>query len=339
MNKARIHDNDIDIIVSAQEILEGKYSKNCDFVDPEYEFRVTFVKRAKNHGVPYFRLYWSLEDYQKFAPERREKYEILKGMNHFAESEWHRTWEEKVSSFSSVEKYIKNNETKKYKRADAYIEKYKLCIEFQHSYIANDFEERNEFYSKLGYKVVWLYDLTKHNAKTNDEGNIEILEDNARGFYKIAEEEKDLSGYPVFIQVKDGTIYKVLKLYRKQIDGDKKSTVRYFKPDYVCSEQEFISALKNNDSRLFNQKGDTIRNLWNRNCKVMVFENLENGEQIAIYSNKYGKPNRDFRSECITYQYVDFNKTYGSYKIKNPKFYSLSHMKEKSKIWMVLANK
>ncbi len=338
MKEARIHDEIIDRIVNADDVLSGLVSKEHDFVDVEYNFRVTFVRGAKNHGGPYFRLYWSLEDYKKYSPEQKERYDILRGMSHFTESQWHRDWEAKVEEFAKIEKVIKNPKCKKYKRADAFVEKYGLCIEFQHSYIAFDFKERNEFYSNLGYKIVWLYDLTKHSTKTTEDGSIQILEDNARGFYRVAEEEKDLSNHPVFIQVKGGKIYKISMLYRKEIDGDKKSTIRYFYPDAIFDEVEFISALKNCDDSLFalGNKQDSIYNLWDNECTRMVFENIESGDQIIIYGQD-GKMNEDFATGCITYQYVSFDNKTHLYTIKSQKFYNLGHENARKKVWKVLS--
>lgn len=338
MKEARIHDENLERIVSADEVLAGSVSKDHDFVDVEYNFRVTFVRGAKNHGGPYFRLYWSLEDYKKYSPEQKERYDILRGMNHFAESQWHREWEEKVEGFAKTEKVIKNPETGKYKRADAFIDEHKLCIEFQHSYIAFDFRERNEFYSALGYKIVWLYDLSKHSAKTTEEGYIQVLEDNARGFYRVAEEEKDLTDHPVFIQVKGGIIYKVTKLYRKEIEGEKKSTIRYFYPDAIFTEEEFIQALRTNDERLFvlEKKIDSIYNLWDKECSRMVFENTETGKQIIIYG-KNGEMNEDFATGCITYQFVYFDYKTHWYSIKSQKFYNLGHSDAHKKVWKVLS--
>ena len=47
------------VLVSAEDIKNGLYSREEEFVDPEYEFKVQYVKGAKNNGGPYFRLYYS----------------------------------------------------------------------------------------------------------------------------------------------------------------------------------------------------------------------------------------------------------------------------------------
>ena len=176
-------ENEEKIEVSAEEVRDGTYSRYEEFVDPEYEYKVQYVKGARNNGGPYFRLYYSYEEYKKLYPERASRYEIVANMRKFQESVWHRQWKEKMSPFCIIEKCIKNPTTGKRRYADAFYQKTNTCIEFQHSYIALDFEERNEFYSNLSINTIWLYDLPRANAIEDDEGNIEILEDNARGFF------------------------------------------------------------------------------------------------------------------------------------------------------------
>ena len=65
------------ILVTAEEVLSGKYSRYENFTDPEYEFKVEFVKGAKHGGGPYFRLYYSYEDYKRMYPDRADRYQIV----------------------------------------------------------------------------------------------------------------------------------------------------------------------------------------------------------------------------------------------------------------------
>lgn len=313
-------------IITADDIKAELFPRNLDFVDVEEEFRVTFVKAAKCNGGPYFRLYYCLEEYKKFSPDQKRRYDILSDMRHYDESPWHKDWEAKVEDFCEIEKTIRDPDSKSYKRADAFNEKYNLCIEFQHSYIANDFQIRNEFYSKLGYKTIWLYDLTQHNSKEYGNGVVEIVEDNARGFFRIAEEELDLSKYPVFIQVRDGTIYKVNKLFRKQINKENKSTIRYFYKSSLFTEEEFIEAIKICNDKLFKttQELCSIPELWNKSFCKMIVQDAEKGDQLIFYG-KNGKINRDFASNeiCMNYRYVEYHPSTGYYTITNERFYSM----------------
>jgi len=204
LNKARLFKNGN--IVYASEIKEGKYDRNENYVDPEYNFRAIYVKSAKNNGRPYFKIYISKEEYRNLTIEQKTKYDILCSLRHFQNGPWHCEWQERFRSFCELEKYIKNPETGKWKYADAYYSKEKICVEFQHSYIDFYFEERNEFYNSLGIKTVWLYDLVNSDVKKIADGSYEILENNAKGFFKIAEKQENLKDNIVLIQVKDNKL-------------------------------------------------------------------------------------------------------------------------------------
>ena len=90
-------------LVSADDVKKGYFSRNEDFIDPESEFRVIFVKSAKNNGSAYFRLYLSLKDYNKLSNEKKKKYDFLKELYHFKDSRWHNGWKDKIKSFAELE--------------------------------------------------------------------------------------------------------------------------------------------------------------------------------------------------------------------------------------------
>lgn len=72
-------------------------------------------------------------------------------------SEWHRNWQERFPVDSREIVITLDGETH---RADVLFNN--TVIEFQHSPMtADEFEERNTFYSKAGYSVVWLFDATE----------------------------------------------------------------------------------------------------------------------------------------------------------------------------------
>lgn len=233
------------ILVSADEVKAGQYDRYGEFVDPEYEFKVEYVKGAKHGGGPYFRLYYSYEDYKRLCPERADRYHIVANMRRYEESEWHTRWKTNVASFCQIERTIQNKETQRWKIADAYYADTKTCVEFQHSYISFHFEEKNEFYRTLSLHTVWLYDLTGSNINACADGSIEILEDNARGFFRISENPDNLRDNFVYIQVKTGRIYRVTELERRETSNTFKSTIRYFWPSEIYEEQGFVAAIKN----------------------------------------------------------------------------------------------
>lgn len=326
------------VLVSAEEVKNGIYSRYDEFVDPEYEFKVQFVKGARNNGGPYFRLYYSYEEYKKLYPDRASRYEIVADMRRFEESAWHKKWKEKVSHFCTIEKCIKNPITNKWKFADAFYDKAQMCIEFQHSYIALDFEERNKFYKDLSINTIWLYDLPRANACQDDDGNIEILEDNARGFFRISENPDNLKNHFVYIQVKSGMIYRVMELFRRETSTDQKSTIRFFVPAEIYTEEEFVNAIQNNKLGMNLNNGaensKPLIELWNKNYAWMIVRNIETGDLICVNRNQMNEMFRDYSTGCIKYVYMDDK--YGNQSSHRKKEYLLSHQNEKRAIWVLV---
>lgn len=321
MNKARLFENK-DVLISAADVENGTISKFQEFITPEEEFKVTYVSKAKNNGKPYFRLYYSYEDYKNFTDEQKTRYDILKNMCHFAETQWHRDWESHFSKYGEIEKYIKNDELKKYKRADVFIENINTCIELQHSYVDNDFTNRNDFYKKLGYKTIWLFDMTKSSVE-KVEDYYEILEDNAKGFFKVALDENNLMNNPVYIQAKDKLIYRVGKLYRKEIQSELQSTIRYFYTWEVYTEDQFINAVVSNGinqipltkelkqvidaSKELSSKTRTLYQLWDNSYRAMIICNVfyNSGKTpIIVYKSVNGSGVQVDRDGNVIYQYV-----------------------------------
>ena len=344
-NALLFRENEEPIEVSAEEVRDGLYSRYEEFVDPEYEFKVQFVKGARNNGRPYFRLYYSYEEYKKLYPERASRYEIVANMRRYEESEWHKMWKEKMSGFCAIEKCIKNTSTNKRKFADAFYEDTQTCIEFQHSYIALDFEERNAFYAELSINTIWLYDLPRANARPNKKGGIEILEDNARGFFRISENPKNLKNHRVYIQVKSGMIYRVNELFRHYSSTEQKSTIRYFIPTESYTEQEFVEAVKantiaalpNNPMIEYDKSPKALYELWNSKYLWMIVKNIETGDFICINRNQDDGMFRDYSNNCVKYVYV--GDKYSSQSSARKKEYFLSHQNEKRPIWIFITAK
>lgn len=329
-------------IISAQEVFDGKYDRHENFVDVEEDFRVRYWKGAKNHGKPHFKLYLSLEDYKKLSDEQKSRFDILSKQRHFQESPWHKEWESKVESFADTEKTIKNINTGKRKRADAFYQETNTCIEFQHSFIDYDFEERNAFYRELGINTIWLYDLTHLHVKPLNDGTYHIVEDNAKGFFRIAENPENLKNNKVFIQAKGGLIYQVPALYRKEIDNDLKSTIRYFYPTSINTESEFIEKIKNNEfnkllSKINGIVCQSLHSLWKPGYYQMVANNVEEGYSILVCEdrNKKGEMERDFTyPSVIIFRYVNWK--YNHYEIRSQTRYRLKSDTANKPVWSLL---
>ena len=70
---------------------------------------------------------------------------------------WHNVWQ---STFPKINQEVKLSLGETKHRADVLIDR--TVVEFQHSIMqVKAFDDRNNFYSNLGYKVVWLFDLSE----------------------------------------------------------------------------------------------------------------------------------------------------------------------------------
>ena len=74
---------------------------------------------------------------------------------HYDMTDWHREWQERFPR--NTQEIVMDSNGEKH-RADVCVGK--TVIEFQHSPLSfEEFDERNAFYTSLGYKVVWLFDV------------------------------------------------------------------------------------------------------------------------------------------------------------------------------------
>ena len=345
MNHALLFHNGEQIVVSAQDVKNGKYARESEFVDVEHpDYKVEFVsggkpKRNETIGIPYFRLYYSYEDYKRLFPDRADKYKIICDMRHYQESQWHKDWKAKVSSFCTTEKYFKHEDQWKY--ADAFYDKFDTCIEFQHSYTSSDFEKRNKFYTALHKNMIWLFHMPKANVRKTDDGYYEILENNAKGFFRAAYETQDkFNDVNVFIQVKSNKIYKVKELFQRESDlNGLVATVRYFVPSGTWTENEWINDLKNgafSKKSVFaiedwdaSFKRYRLSELWKNNYELMiVIGTIKNQrEWIRVFRDeKAGNPKRNDEG-CIIYEYAGDDKK---------REYPLSHQDEQAQTWMLI---
>ena len=82
---------------------------------------------------------------------------------HYDKTQWHRDWQD----FFPIDdqEVIVENEGKKH-IADVLISESKVVVEFQHSYIRPcEFNDRNAFYTALGFRVIWVFDVQKQYAR------------------------------------------------------------------------------------------------------------------------------------------------------------------------------
>ncbi len=95
-----------------------------------------------------------------------KKSECLDKWNHDM-SDWHLAWQ---NHFPLENQEIVVKDENEIHRADVLFGK--TVVEFQHSKLSpEEFQERNSFYTKNGYKIVWLFDLTEEMKNEKLEKN------------------------------------------------------------------------------------------------------------------------------------------------------------------------
>lgn len=125
---------------------------------------------------------------------------------------WHLDWQER---FPKETREVVLNNGKSKCIADILLEEQKIVIEFQHSKISSEvFNRRNKFYISMGYKVIWLFDLTE------DYDNERLYETNRKNVYKWNNPRNALDYYYIDNQIE---VYFQLQLDKTQYEGMKEA--------------------------------------------------------------------------------------------------------------------
>ena len=119
-------------------------------------------------------------------------------------SEWHLAWQEQFPI--DYREVVVENEGQKH-RADVLIEEHKLVIEFQHSPLSpEEFQKRNDFYTKCGYHVVWLFDMSRDDQEhfvLSDAGDCYIWKKPSNTFRKEGVDIINYSGQNLYNPITD----------------------------------------------------------------------------------------------------------------------------------------
>ena len=229
--------------------------------------------------------------------------------NYDNKTEWHKHWQ---SLFPNcTEELVKKGDTVHI--ADVLINN--CVIEFQHSPMKiEEFRERNDFYSSLGYKVIWIFDLIEKVEKDyiaiNKDDNwistykyskspirdMEVLKENAVVFIQTHRINSD-SETKVLHQLIDGSNH----FSKFASDEDNVLTPMEFKKIVVDNTANFIfnrlinKFITNNykDNNPFILEEDfkseqikygptTITELWNTSYYSLIAENIENRRRVYL---------------------------------------------------------
>ena len=217
---------------------------------------------------------------------------------HYDKTDWHIQWQ-KMFADECYEKVLEF-EGKKH-IADVLIGD--IVIEFQHSNISiEEFRDRNEFYTKCGFKVIWIFDMIEEcdNGKILlDERSencyywtyvkklfreIELKNEKAILFFQFSNEKENMD--------EATCIEKVSKSYNH-------FRKFYTDNDYWLTINDFIKKVKESPAWFFVEKtinkptqeqiklielkgGNTIFELWKKNYSGMIVQNLFSNEEMLI---------------------------------------------------------
>ena len=218
-------------------------------------------------------------------------------------SEWHRNWQSRFP-IENREVVVVNKNGEKH-RADILINK--TVIEFQHSRMSSDeFWERNDFYLKSRYEIVWLFDLTE----AYESRRIHIYERDFKYKWKYA-----WSTFQGFVPTEKPNI-KVFFQFSKDLSEENcgiehltwlSPDRKYFFTEFgvAYDEKEFLELFNNNKKDNHKQEVMIAQNesetmnastlleiLRNSNSEVIVARNINTGYKVKIWNSDYYKNNR-----------------------------------------------
>lgn len=251
-------------------------------------------------------------------------------------TDWHMSWQKRFP-IDNIEKVLEHNNKKHI--ADLLIGD--IVVEFQHSSISLDeFTERNEFYTTLGYKVVWVFDLIEERE------NGRFADNDYEGYYKWAFAKK-LFREMVFSEVKATIYFQTSDDERDEVGvlervKDVYDEGRRVKIDSNCifSIKEFIDSVTQNSKDLFEKPKapnsidccSPIRELWNDSYSTIIVKNKHTNEVFYIFGQD-GNIIRDYRTGKARCKYAYLDCETNFYKEKGD-YYNIQD--EEKRIWILI---
>ena len=231
---------------------------------------------------------------------------------HYDMSEWHRSWQER---FPVENREVVINSYNDKHRAD--VSMGRKVLEFQHSHISpEEYKQRNYFYNKAGYRVVWLFDVS------------DMIE-NGRLFYKDGQycrnttwktfhpvETINTDSVDIYFQVNDiddSETKCIVNIDNISYDARKfhqRENKEYSKDDFV----KMFMYLNNTDTRerfrngsWFSYHGKTLLEIAKTSNEGNVFvRNIKTGKRLEFWAPDIQKKT-----------YLSVNKVYGRYRIED----------------------
>ncbi len=199
---------------------------------------------------------------------------------HYEEmSEWHLRWQS-FFPFECQEVVIRKEGVTH--RADVLLEDSKTVVEVQHSPMSqNEFQARNRFYTSMGYRVIWVFDMLEDYASKRIEPSVRN-----RSVSKYSTNRQTFNDFNckqqnviLFFQSVDDENPKKIKLEK----------VKWISPNgisrFVSERVDFSSFMSFCYGEKINKeiKPDSIPFLWKENnCRSMIVLNKNTDEKILI---------------------------------------------------------
>ena len=213
-------------------------------------------------------------------------------------SEWHLNWQNQFPEEN--QEIIKVDENGKKHIADVLINN--TVIEFQRSNITyDDYNDRNQFYSNLGYKVIWIF-----NCKEAFNSNYYDRKMYFKDPLKHLRYQETIPEYlSIFVEgtIEDNLFEESGNFLYHVSDIDSETGLLF---DWKNTPEEFVNSIKNNiefkkiilikekEEMKFQELeipvvSENNQNLYNKPGNLVeLFERFENTERIVAYNIKAG---------------------------------------------------
>lgn len=221
----------------------------------------------------------------------------------YDKTEWHIEWQMRFPA--ECREKIVHVENQKH-IADVLIND--LVIEFQHSPISiSEFRERNDFYRKAGYKVLWVFDLIKEweNNKIDNPGDNKYSWSSPSKVFRDMDLKKE--NVTVYFQFPDEDNKDTFVLERVT-GGYKQFTQFYTDMNHGLSVPDFVLEASNRSSEYFLNRteethqtasgGQTILSLWKPDYAWMIVYNICTKKTMIIFGNG-GNIEREYSGKIV----------------------------------------
>lgn len=311
---------------------------NLTFIDEAIEGQIYYCQVC-NQPMIQRHCTVKVDHFAHYSPHGRT--DIVPCCDHWGydKTKWHFDWQKKFPR-DCIERVLESHGKKHI--ADVLVSDY--VVEFQHSPISlEEFNERNEFYDSLGYKVIWVFDLIEERESGR------FAENRREWYYKWANAKKlfkemdfDKIKATIYFQLfdienrEDGVLERVKEIHDRArlVKTDSKNCFSVF---------EFIDLVNENSNLLFEKPKPpeapnsiedckTIVELWKESYSAMIVKNTFTSKIIIVFGQD-GYLARDNQSDRILCKYMRKNPLNGHLD-KVGDFYNV--FDEDKKIWKLV---